>query len=56
MYEKPSQMEPLFPTGISDIEDLAREVVSQSAALGGQLHPAARQAVVELLRLINTQT
>ena len=54
MYTTPSQMEPLFPSGAPDLDDLAREVVSQSAALGGQLHPITRQAVVELLRIINS--
>jgi len=54
MYHKPSHMEPLLPSGAPGLEDLAREVVSRSAALGGQLHPVTRQAVVELLRLINS--
>ncbi len=54
MYRKPSEMEPLLPSGADDLEDLAREVVSRSAALGGQLHPVPRQAVVELLRLVNS--
>ena len=54
MYRNPSEMEPLLPSGAPDLEDLAREVVSQSAALGGQLHPVTQQAVVELLRLINS--
>lgn len=54
MYDKPTQMEPLFPTGTPELEDMAREVVSRSAALGGQLHPVAHQAVIELLRLINS--
>ena len=54
MYHKPSEMEPLMPSGVPDLEDLAREVVSRSSALGGQLHPVTQQAVVELLRLINS--
>lgn len=54
MCRNPSEMEPLFPIGAPDLEDLAREVISQSAALGGQLHPITQQAVVELLRLINS--
>lgn len=54
MHNNPSQMEPLLPSGAPDLEDLAREVVSRSAALGGQLHPVTQQAVVELLRLINS--
>ena len=54
MYDKPSQMEPLLPSGAHDLEDLAREVVSRSAALGGQLHPTTRTTVVELLRIVNS--
>jgi Fic family protein len=54
MYHKPSHMEPLLPTGSAELEDLAREVVSRSAGLGGQLHPVIQSAVVELLRLINS--
>jgi Fic family protein len=47
-------MEPLFPDGSPDLEDRAREVVSRSATLGGQLHPVTRDSVVELLRIINS--
>ncbi|MFZ5798111.1 MAG: Fic family protein [Thermodesulfobacteriota bacterium] len=54
MYRNPSEMEPLLPSGAPDLEDMAREVVSGSSALGGQLHPVTQQAVVELLRLINS--
>lgn len=54
MYQRTSQMEPLLPDGSPDLEDPAREVVSRSAALGGQLHPVTRDAVVELLRIINS--
>lgn len=54
MYNKPAHMEPLLPAGAPELDDLAREVVSRSAGLGGQLHPVTRQALVELLRLINS--
>jgi len=54
MRQNPAEMEPLLPSGVPDLEDLAREVVSRSSALGGQLHPITRQATVELLRLINS--
>jgi Fic family protein len=47
-------MEPLLPSGSPALEDLAQEVVSQSAGLGGWLHPVTRDSVVELLRLINS--
>lgn len=54
MYERISQMEPLLPSGSPDLEDAAREVLSSSAALGGQIHPVTRLSVVELLRIINS--
>lgn len=54
MYRNPSEMEPLLPSGVSELEDMARKVVSGSAALGGQLHPVTQKAVVDLLRLINS--
>jgi hypothetical protein len=47
-------MEPLLPSGSPALEDLAQKVVSQSAGLGGSLHPVTRDSVVELLRLINS--
>ena len=54
MYRRISQMEPLLPDVSPELEDMAREVVSRSAALGGQLHPVTRDAVVELLRITNS--
>ena len=54
MYKNVSAMEPLLPSGSPELEDLAREVVSRSAALGGQLHPITQRSIVELLRLINS--
>lgn len=54
MFERPTQMEPLLPTDGRDLEDLAREVVARSAALGGQLHPVTQGTVAELLRLVNS--
>jgi Fic family protein len=54
MYRKTTQMEPMLPSGTTKLEDQARGVISQSAALGGQLHPVTQLAVVELLRLINS--
>jgi len=47
-------MEPLLPSGSPALEDQAQKVVSQSAGLGGWLHPVTRDSVVELLRLINS--
>jgi Fic family protein len=54
MYDSISQMEPLLPSGDSALEDMAREIIARSSALGGQLHPISRRPVVELLRLINS--
>ena len=54
MYQRTPQMEPLLPSGSPDLEDTAREIVSHSAALGGQLHPVTRDSVVALLRIINS--
>jgi len=47
-------MEPFLPSGSPELEYLAREVVSWSAALGGQFHHITQRSVVELLRLINS--
>jgi Fic family protein len=54
MKDRISQMEPLLPAGDNELNDLAREIVAQSAALGGQLHPVSQGAVIEMLRLINS--
>jgi len=54
MYDTPAHMEPLLPSATAELEDMAREVIARSAALGGQLHPLSQQPVVELLRLINS--
>ncbi len=50
----PHLMEPLLPERGAILEDLAREVVAKSAALGGQLHPATQEAVAGLLRIVNS--
>ncbi len=54
MYDKISHMEPLFPEQITDLEDMAREIVARSAALAGRLHPITQEPVIELLRIINS--
>ncbi len=54
MYDHPFQMQPLFPTGTEPLEDLALQICSASATLGGQLHPLSRQPLVELLRIMNS--
>ena len=54
MYTKTTAMEPMLPSNSGELDDLAREVVSRSAAMGGQLHPRSQEGVVNLLRLINS--
>lgn len=54
MYDRISQMEPLLPRETAKLQDLAREVLGRSAALGGQLHPVTQATVVEFLRIINS--
>jgi len=46
--------EPLLLTRAGDLEDLAREIISRSAAMGGQLHPLSQGGITDLLRLINS--
>jgi Fic family protein len=47
-------MEPTIPSGDGLLEDQAKELVGKSARLGGVLHPMTRDAVIDLLRLINS--
>lgn len=54
MYTTITAMEPTLPSGSGELEDLAREVVSRSAAMGGQLHPRSQEGVARLLCLINS--
>lgn len=54
MHTKTTAMEPMLPSGSGELEDLAREVISRSAAMGGQLHPRSQEGVSNLLRLINS--
>lgn len=53
-YQQPSAMEPLLPLPLPQVlEDLAVEIIRQSASLGSQLHPLTRLALVELFRETN---
>ncbi len=55
IYTRSSQMEPMFPSGQdSSLTDLAVEVIRQSAALSATLHPTSQQAIVELVRSMNS--
>jgi Fic family protein len=48
-------MEPMFPAAKGEeLNDLAVEVIRQSAALGEKLHPLTRRGVVELVRTMNS--
>jgi len=54
MYDHPTQMEPLFPTGCEGLADLAIDIIRKSAALGGQLHSITRATIIDFLRIINS--
>lgn len=54
MYTQISQMEPLFPARISELEDLARELVAVSAKLEGRLSPLVLSAIQDSLRVVNS--
>lgn len=54
-YTQISQMEPMLPSAAGEkLNDAAVEVIRQSAALGGALHSATREGVVELVRTMNS--
>ncbi|NIR61323.1 MAG: Fic family protein [Gammaproteobacteria bacterium] len=53
----PAALEPLFPPEsrhYGELEDLAREVYTRSAELGGRLHPITLETIVGHLRLVNS--
>ncbi|MCK4389024.1 MAG: Fic family protein [Desulfobacterales bacterium] len=54
MYDHPSQMNPLLPTGAHELADLAVDVIRRSAMLGGRLHPVSRKSVTAVLRIMNS--
>lgn len=55
LYNKIQQMEPMFPTAKGEeLNNLAVEVIRQSAALGEKLPPQTRKGVVELVRAMNS--
>ena len=54
MVLAPHLMDPLIPDRREDLEDMARNIVAKSAALGGQLHPITQDAVAGLLRIVNS--
>lgn len=55
IYTRVSQMEPMLPSAQgAALNDLAVEVIRQSAALSTALHPVTRRAVGELVRAMNS--
>ena len=54
MYSSITQFEPLFPSQIGELEDLAREIVAASARLEGRLAPVVLEEIKNLLRVINS--
>jgi len=54
MYERISQMEPLYPSASPRLADSAREIVSRSATLEGCLHPVTKKSIIEFLRIANS--
>jgi len=53
-YESPTAMEPMLPSDLGDLRDLACEVLKQSARLDAKLHPITRAALISLLREVNS--
>jgi Fic family protein len=54
-YERPSEMEPMFPSrNVEGLRDLALDVVRRSSGLGALLRPELRDSVVTLLREMNS--
>ena len=55
MYDSISQMEPMFPSKRAEqLADLSVELVRKSAALGGYFRSHTREALVALLRQMNS--
>lgn len=55
LYRDLAAMEPLFPEGdITHLEGLAAILISKAKTLEGNLHPITRNAVVELLKPMNS--
>jgi len=54
MYDSITQFEPLMPSAVGDLEDLAFDLAKRSATLAGQLPRQTLQGVRELLRIVNS--
>jgi Fic family protein len=54
MFTSISQFEPLLPSKVGELEDLARNLVTVSAKLEGRLSPIVLAEIRELLRVINS--
>ncbi len=54
MHSQIHRMTPLLPEEADDLQDLALEVLQQSAALGNRQHPVTLNTLRDLLRIINS--
>lgn len=54
MYTDPSAMEPLFPSQVAELADLALQITAEAGALEGMLTPQLYTELRELLRITNS--
>jgi len=54
-YDNPFiHMMPFFPSETEEMQDMAVQVVQDSAELGGKIHATSRKGIVKLLKIINS--
>ena len=54
MFNRPSNMEPMFPRENKDLVELAMKVYADASELAGMVHPITRKEIARLLRHINS--
>jgi Fic family protein len=54
MFDRPTQMEPLFPKESKSLVELAMKVYADASELAGMVHPVTRKEIARLLRHINS--
>ncbi|MCC5914813.1 MAG: Fic family protein [Balneolaceae bacterium] len=54
MFDRPTQMEPLFPRESKSLVELSMKVYADAAELAGMVHPITRDEIARLLRHINS--
>ena len=54
MHAAPSAMEPMLPSDLDPLADLATRITKVSAKTAGQVHPQLLPALEELLRVVNS--